>query len=96
MYNDHATLRGYEICGLETLLPGDGAYPEQSILTPEGIRMADAIWINPSPLNELSGAPNQPLAPAPDICVEILSPSDTQAEIDQKRALYFAAGAREV
>jgi Uma2 family endonuclease len=28
--------------------------------------------------------------------VEILSPSNTQAEIDQKRALYFAAGAREV
>jgi Uma2 family endonuclease len=81
---------------LEGLLPGDGAYPEQSILTPEGIRIADAIWINPSRLHELSGAPNQPLSPAPDICVEILSPSNTQAEIDQKRALYFAAGAREV
>jgi Uma2 family endonuclease len=35
----------------------------------------------------LSRAPNQPLSPAPDICVEILSPSNTQAEIDQKRAL---------
>jgi Uma2 family endonuclease len=44
----------------------------------------------------LSGAPNQPLSPAPDICVEILSPSNTQTEIDQKRAAYFAAGAREV
>ena len=81
---------------MEALLPGDGAYPEQSVLTPEGIRIADAIWINPSRLHELSGAPNQPLSPAPDICVEILSPSNTQAEIDQKRALYFGAGAREV
>src|SRR6516225_9536868 len=40
--------------------------------------------------------PEQPLSPAPDICVEILPPSNTQAEIDRKCALYFAAGAREV
>ena len=89
--------QGFRITALlEALLPGDGAYPEQSILTSEGIRIADAIWIVPSRLRGLSRAPNQPLAPAPDICVEILSPSNTQAEIDQKRFLYFAAGAREV
>ena len=28
--------------------------------------------------------------------MEILSPSNTQAEVDQKCTLYFAAGAREV
>ncbi len=89
--------QGFRITALlEALLPGDGAYPEQSILTPEGIRIADAIWIDLNRLHELSRAPNQPLSPAPDICVEILSPSNSQAEIDQKRALYFAAGAREV
>jgi Uma2 family endonuclease len=89
--------QGFRITALlEALLSGDGAYPEQSILTPEGIRIADAIWIDPSRLDELSRAPNLPLSPAADICVEILSPSNTQAEIDQKRALYFAAGAREV
>ena len=33
---------------------------------------------------------------APEICVEILSPSNSIAEIDQKRALYFDAGAGEV
>ncbi|HYY29372.1 MAG TPA: Uma2 family endonuclease [Chthoniobacterales bacterium] len=89
--------QGFRITSLlEALLPGDGAYPEQSILTPEGIRIADTIWIDPKRLHELSRAPSQPLSPAPDICVEILSPSNTQAEIDQKRTLYFAAGAREV
>jgi Uma2 family endonuclease len=89
--------QGFRITALlETLLPGNSAYPEQSILTSEGIRIADAIWIDPSRLDELSRAPNQPLSPAPDICVEILSPSNTEAEIDHKRALYFAAGAREV
>jgi Uma2 family endonuclease len=33
---------------------------------------------------------------APEICIEVLSPGNTRAEIDQKRVLYFAAGAREV
>jgi Uma2 family endonuclease len=33
---------------------------------------------------------------SPEICVEILSPSNTAGEIDEKIALYFEAGAREV
>jgi len=33
---------------------------------------------------------------APEICVEVLSPSNTEAEIKEKTALYFDAGAREV
>src|SRR5271166_3000887 len=36
------------------------------------------------------------LTRAPEICVEILSPSNTAGEIDEKIALYFEAGAREV
>ena len=36
------------------------------------------------------------LTSAPEICVEILSPSNTQPEINEKRALYFDAGATEV
>ena len=78
---------------LEALLPGDGAYPDQSILTSAGIRIADAIWINPGRLHELLEVPDQPLSPAPDICVEILSP---QTGTNEKRALYFEASAREV
>ena len=33
---------------------------------------------------------------SPEICVEVLSPSNTEAEIQEKMALYFDAGAREV
>jgi integrase len=36
------------------------------------------------------------LTRAPEICIEILSPSNTPAEINEKRALYFDAGAAEV
>jgi Uma2 family endonuclease len=33
---------------------------------------------------------------APEICVEVLSPANSDAEIQEKTALYFDAGAREV
>jgi Uma2 family endonuclease len=36
------------------------------------------------------------LVRAPEICVEVLSPSNTSGEISEKIALYFEAGAREV
>jgi len=36
------------------------------------------------------------LTKAPEICVEVLSPGNTRAEMAEKKALFFAAGAREV
>ena len=33
---------------------------------------------------------------APEICVEVLSPSNSEPEMNEKRALYFEAGAHEV
>ena len=36
------------------------------------------------------------LTRAPEICIEVLSPSNSAAEIAEKRALYFDAGAAEV
>jgi Uma2 family endonuclease len=36
------------------------------------------------------------LVQAPEICIEVISPSNTAEEIAEKRALYFEAGAREV
>jgi Uma2 family endonuclease len=36
------------------------------------------------------------LQAAPELCVEVLSESNSSREIDEKRAAYFAAGAHEV
>ena len=33
---------------------------------------------------------------SPELCVEVLSPSNTEAEIHEKMQLYFDAGAQEV
>jgi Uma2 family endonuclease len=37
-----------------------------------------------------------PLPFAPDVCVEVLSPSNTRQEIEMKKAAYLRADAREV
>jgi Uma2 family endonuclease len=36
------------------------------------------------------------LARAPEICVEIISPSNAVSEVQEKQALYFEAGAQKV
>ena len=36
-----------------------------------------------------------PFMEAPEICIEILSPSNTMAEMDEKKELYFARGCKE-
>jgi Uma2 family endonuclease len=65
-----------------------------SILTRIGIRVPDVIWASADFMKNYGEI--TPYLRAPEICVEILSPSNVQAEIDEKMGAYFAAGAREV
>ena len=64
------------------------------ISTADGIRAADGIWV--SPARELQILRDDLLIEAPEICVEVFSPSNTLAEMEEKRSLYFDAGASEV
>ena len=87
--------RSYRITRLlEDLLPGDGAVTERSILTDQGIKIPDVIWLNPSRAHEIHGT--KPIEPAPDICGEVRSPGNSLEELAEKKAAYFRAGAREV
>jgi len=67
---------------------------ECPISTEDGVKSADVAWLSP----ELSRktADQGCLEVAPEICVEVISPSNTDAEMNEKTALYFAAGAKEV
>ena len=67
---------------------------ETPISTSEGVRAADVVWISLERL-ERSKKRNV-LTIAPEICVEVLSPSNTRSEIEEKKRLYFEAGADEV
>src|SRR5437867_13331502 len=67
---------------------------ECPISTADGVKAADVAWASPERMRELGRRVCFPRAP--EICVEVISPSNTKAEIEEKMALYFDAGAREV
>jgi len=79
---------------LKTLLPDGRTATECPISTADGVRATDVAWISHEKLAKIGE--NVCLTKAPEICVEVLSPGNTRVEMREKKALYFAAGAREV
>jgi Uma2 family endonuclease len=79
---------------LARLLPKGQSLVECPLLTSDGVKGIDVAWLAPGRSEIADGEPV--LVIAPEICVEVVSPGNTAAEMDKKRALYFAAGAREV
>src|SRR5436190_11510241 len=67
---------------------------ECPISTADGVKAADVAWASRERMRELGQRLCFPQAP--EICVEVISPSNTVPEIQEKMALYFDAGAREV
>ena len=67
---------------------------EPAIQTGIGVRVPDVGWGSSGFIK--SQAEHSPLRLAPELCVEVLSDSNTDAEMAAKRAAYFAAGALEV
>jgi Uma2 family endonuclease len=79
---------------LHQLIPTGRVFVECPISTADGVRAADVAWASPKSVRELG---NQVcFTRAPEICVEVLSPDNTAAEMREKTALYFNAGAKEV
>jgi len=82
---------------LDRLLGQTRALTEQPIETDIGaVKIADVVWLTREQCQQLLQDPNLPLQPAPPICVEIISPSNSVQQMDEKRAAYFAIGAKEV
>ena len=79
---------------LGRLLPLGKIINEAPIRTAEGVRVADVGWMSRerwSPQRRATA-----LERAPEICVEILSPSNCREEMLEKMSLYYASGAEEV
>ena len=57
------------------------------------MKAIDVAWISDDRLRQSES--RKVLTVAPEICIEVLSPSNTQTEIDEKKHLYFEAGAAE-
>ena len=67
---------------------------ECPISTADGVKAADVAWASSARMQELGDGVC--FLVAPEICVEVISPGNTETEIEEKKALYFDAGANEV
>jgi len=79
---------------LWSLLGRGRVLTECPISTADGVKAADVAWASPQRIRELGEKVF--FSHAPEVCVEVMSPSNTDAEIQEKMALYFDAGAVEV
>ena len=70
------------------------ALTECSINTSKGVKVADAAWGADDFFNR--NYLETPYQEAPDLCIEIISPSNAAQEIEEKINLYLSQGAREV
>jgi Uma2 family endonuclease len=75
-------------------LPNGTAMVECSIATNEGVRVPDVAWASPEFMARHGDM--TPFPAAPEICVEVRSPSNTDAEMAFKTRLFLEAGAVEV
>ena len=67
---------------------------ECSVQTLDGVRVADVAWVSDERLQRFGD--NTPFPGAPELCVEIMSPTNTWAEMHYKASLYLQAGATQV
>jgi|SRR5438477_7096929 len=91
---NHGSLQSEIAHLLRTHLSDGRVLTECPVSTADGVRAADVAWASADSMRELGQSVC--FSRAPEICVEVLSPSNTDAEIREKTALYFDAGAREV
>jgi Uma2 family endonuclease len=90
----HGVIQAFIARELARQRPEGTTITECPVETDIGVRAPDVVWASPTFMRR-HGAESV-LRAGPDLCVEVLSPTNTRAEIDEKVAAYLAAGAREV
>lgn len=90
----HSKFQGKIAALLLQLLPDGEIFPECPLKTSKGTKVIDMAWMTPACQAQ---TPPQAAAcrVAPELCIEVLSPKNQRAEIEQKKALYFEKGAVE-
>jgi Uma2 family endonuclease len=90
----HGSYQSRIVTLLDRHMPKGRVFTECPISTADGVRAADVAWASANRIRELADRACFPRSP--EICVEVLSPGNTEAEMREKIALYFDAGALEV
>lgn len=91
--NRHGNLQTKIAFHLMITMQNGTVLTECSIGTTQGVKVADVAWVSAQFLARNRG--KTPYPEAPELCVEIRSPSNTHQEMLEKRKLYFEKGAQE-
>jgi len=89
----HSAYQG-EIGRIMSNLRDDGiVLMECAVWTRKGTKVADVAWVSDQLWKNLKGKAEADVAP--EVCVEVLSMSNSEYEMEVKRKLYFEQGAEE-
>lgn len=75
-------------------MTGGKVLPECAISTSEGVKAADVAWCSQNVWDTLGNG--SCFIACPELCIEVISPSNTKGEIEEKKRLYVESGAEEV
>ena len=91
---DHCDHRSEIIVTLSQLLPRGRARTEYPLQTNKGVKAIDVVWVS---RERHAQKPEDSIVHllAPEICVEVYSPSNSVPEIEEKMRLCFERGAQE-
>lgn len=90
----HSVFQG-EIAALLKAERKDGkVLTECAVRTHQGTKIADVAWVSIETFQRIKDEVE--CSVAPELCIEVLSSSNTTEEMEDKRNLYFANGAKEV
>jgi len=90
----HAARKGEMNFRLGSLCREGNLLNECAISTAKGTKVADVAWASDARFAKIKDETECSIAP--EVCVEVLSLSNTNDEIAEKRKLYFDQGAHEV
>jgi Uma2 family endonuclease len=79
---------------LNHALTGGEAATEFPVATLGGMKLPDVVWVSYEAWRE--AVADDLALPVPRVCAEVLSPSNTTMEMQEKRRLYFEIGVEEV
>ncbi len=92
--NKHGRLQSLIGALLERKLKQGEALTECSVQTTDGVKVADVAWCSKAFIKQYGY--ETPYSHAPELCIEIVSPSNSKEEMTNKVQLYLQAGAQEV
>ena len=92
--NSHSVLQGRIQRELFKRLSHGEIIPECAVQTSDNVKVADVAWISPERYEQVKH--EIAYSTAPELCIEVISTRNTDAEMLEKKKLYFEAGAQEV